>query len=167
MSIKDFPEAIKVSPQSILHTAVPNPKVDFFRELISTKIVQPEKVLTISDVIVMSKNMSDFKENLSLSKENLESIEKFTIGQSENEHWFEYRKCLITASKAHEVVTKMTKVEKGDGGTVNIWSLNQKISGRVFVKPNITAVKYGRDMEIEAVKTHSLNLSRGNIRTSN
>ena len=109
LSIKDFPEAInKVSPQSILHTAVPNPKVDFFRELIPTKIVQPEKTLTISDVIVMSKNMSDFKENLSLSKENIESIEKFTIGQSENEHWFEYRKCLITASKAHEVVTKMT-----------------------------------------------------------
>ena len=54
----------------------------------------------------------------------------------------------------------MTKVEKGDGGTVNIWSLNQKISGPVFVKPNITAVKYGRDMKIEAVETHSLNLSR-------
>ena len=111
--------------------------------------------------------MSDFKENLSLSKENIESIEKFTIGQSENEHWFEYRKCLITASKAYEVVNKMTKVEKADGGTVNISSLNQKISGLVFVKPNIAAVKYGRDMEIEAVKTHSLNLSRGNIRTSN
>ena len=109
----------------------------------------------------MSKNMSDFKENLSaFIKENTETIEELTMGQSENEHWFEYRKCLITASKAHEVVTKMTKVEKGDGGTVNIWSLNQKISGLVFVKPNITAVKYGRDMKIEAVKTHSLNLSR-------
>ena len=40
------------------------------------------------------------------------------------EHWFEYRKCLITASKAHEVVTKMTKVERGGGGTVNMGSLN-------------------------------------------
>ena len=29
--------------------------------------------------------------------------------------------------KAHEVVTMMTKVEKGGGGTVNMWSLNQKI----------------------------------------
>ena len=30
------------------------------------------------------------------------------MSQSENEHWFEYRKCLINSSKAHEVVNKMT-----------------------------------------------------------
>ena len=65
LRIKDFVDAInKISPQSTLHTAVPKPKVDFVRELISTKILQPERVLTISDVIVMSKNVSDFKENL-------------------------------------------------------------------------------------------------------
>ena len=120
LSMQDFAEAInKVSPQSILHIAVPKPKVDFVRELISTKIVQPKKVLSISDVINMSKNMSDFKENLSVfTKENIETIEKLTMGRSENKHWFEYRKCLITASKAHEVATKMTKVEKGGGGIV-------------------------------------------------
>ena len=57
LSIKDFAEAIsKVSPQSILHTAVPKPKVYFVRELISTKIVQPKKKHSISDVIGMSKN---------------------------------------------------------------------------------------------------------------
>ena len=50
--MKDFAEAInKVSSQSILHTAVPKPKVDFVRELISTKIVQPKKVHSVSDVI--------------------------------------------------------------------------------------------------------------------
>ena len=93
LSIKHFPEAInKVSPQSILHTAVPKPKVDFVRELISTKTVQPKKELTITEVNNMSKNISDFKENF-------ETIEKFTMGQNENEHWFEYRKCLISASK--------------------------------------------------------------------
>ena len=86
--MKDFAEAInKVFPQSILHTVVPKPKVDFVRELISTKIVQPKKVLSISDVINMSKNMSDFKENLSVfTKENIETIEKLTMGRSENEH---------------------------------------------------------------------------------
>ena len=68
-------------------------------------------MLSISDIISMSKNMSEFKENLSaFTKENIDTIEKLTIGQNENEHWFEYRKCLITASKAHEVVTEMTKV---------------------------------------------------------
>ena len=68
--------------------------------------------------------------------------------------------------KVHEVVTKMTKVEKGGGGTVNMWSLNQKISGLVFVESNIPAQKYGRNMEIRQ-QALSLNLSSGNIRTSN
>ena len=104
--------------------------MDFVSEIISTKIVQPKKVLSIS----------------------IETIEKLTMHQSENEHWFEYRKCLITASTAHEVVAKMTKVEKGGGATVNMWSLNQKISGLAFVRPNIPALKYGRDLKIEAAK---------------
>ena len=48
----------------------------------------------------------------------------------------------------------MTKaVEKRGGDKVNMWSLNQKISGLVFVRPNIPALKYGRDMEIEAANT--------------
>ena len=52
--MKDFAEAInKVSPQSKLHTAVPKPKVNSVRELISTKIVQPKNVLSIYDVINM------------------------------------------------------------------------------------------------------------------
>ena len=64
--MKNFAEAInKVSPQSI---AVPKPKLYFVREPISTKIVQPKKLLIISDVIDMSKNISDFKENLRWAK---------------------------------------------------------------------------------------------------
>ena len=101
-------------PLKVLHTTVLKPNVDSVKELILTKIVQPKKVLSISDVINMSKNVSKFKENLSVfTKENIETIEKLTMGQSENEHWFEYHKCLITASKAHEVVTKLTKVKEG------------------------------------------------------
>ena len=85
-------------PLKVLHTTVLKPNVDSVRELILTKIVQPKKVLSISDVINMSKNVSKFKENLSVfTKENIETIEKLTMGQSENEHLFEeYRKCLIT-----------------------------------------------------------------------
>ena len=60
----------------------------------------------------MSKNMSEFKENLGVfTKESIETIEKRTMSQSENGRCFEYHKCLIIASKVHEVVTKMTKVE--------------------------------------------------------
>ena len=66
--------------------------------------------------------MSDFKKNLNIfTKGNIETTENFRMSQSENEHWFEYCKCLITASKAHEVVTKMTKVEEGGDGTVSMW----------------------------------------------
>ena len=61
--------------------------MDFFRELISTKIAKSKKVRRISDVINMSKDMSNFKENLSvLTKENIKTIEKLTMVQSENEH---------------------------------------------------------------------------------
>ena len=45
------------------------------------------------------------------------------------------------------------KVIKGTGGYVNLWALNQKISGLTFVNPNIPSLKYGRDMEPEAINT--------------
>ena len=47
----------------------------------------------------------------------------------------------------------MKKVRKGGGGVVNIWSFKEKNSGMIFVSPNIPALKYGEDMEIEAVNT--------------
>ena len=60
--MKDFAEVInKVSPQSILQTAVPKPKVDFVRELVSTKITQLKKVLSISDIIEF--RLSPFKKS--------------------------------------------------------------------------------------------------------
>ena len=34
-----------------------------------------------------------------------------------------------------------------------MWSLNQKLSGLIFVKPYILALKYVRGMEIEAMST--------------
>ena len=48
MSMQDFAEAIKrFSPQNISHTAVTKPKMDFVRELISTKIVKPKSAYHI------------------------------------------------------------------------------------------------------------------------
>ena len=47
----------------------------------------------------------------------------------------------------------MTKVEKGGGGIISMWSLNQKISGLVLANPNIPALKYDRYNEIEAAIT--------------
>ena len=49
--------------------------------------------------------------------------------------------------KSYQVVIKMTKEEKLSGGTISMWSLNQKISGLVFIKLHIPVLKYSRDME--------------------
>ena len=59
-----------------------------------------------------------------LLRKILKSLKKLAIGHSDNEHRFEYQKCLITASKTPEVLTKMTQVEKGRDGVINMWSLN-------------------------------------------
>ena len=64
---------------------------------------------------------------------------------------------VITVSKAHEVVTKVTEVEIGGGGTIDMWTLNQKISGLAFIKPIIPALKYDREMEIKAANTFKEN----------
>ena len=44
----------------------------------------------------------------------------------------------------------MTKVNKASAG-VNMWPLHQKISGFIFVDPNIPVLKYGHVMEEDAV----------------
>ena len=96
----------------------------------------------------------EFLENLDiLSIEKIRQIELCTRGQCCNEQWYLCRKGVITASKAIEVITKMRKVRKGGGGVVNIWSLKEKNSRMTVVNPNIPTLKYGRDMEIEAVNT--------------
>ena len=47
----------------------------------------------------------------------------------------------------------MKKVIKGTGRHVKLWRLNQKISGLTFINPNIPSLKYGTDMEHEAINT--------------
>lgn len=113
--------------------------------------------------------LNSTSENLyvNLTKENIKKIEELTQGQSTNELWFSYRKGVITASMCHEVSTKIDKISRGSGVCVNMWALNQRVSGLTFANPNIPALKYGRDMEIEAVnsfyelmkKKHNLKLS--------
>ena len=55
-----------------------------------------------------------FPENSDLlSIEKIRQIEVCTRGQFYNEQWYLCRKGVTTASKAHEVITKMKKVRKG------------------------------------------------------
>ena len=142
-------------PNSIPFTAVPKPKIDFVQKIITEWAGDTDVELTnIESLTKLSKTKVEFLENLDLlSIEKIRQIEVYTWGQSYDEQWYLFRKGIITTSKAHEVITKMSKVGKGGGGVVNIWSFKEKFSGMTFVNPNIPALKYGRDMEIEAVNT--------------
>ena len=48
-------------------------------------------------------------------------IEKLTRGHSGNQHWFNFRKAVITGSKGHEVMTKVKKVQKSTGGYIDMY----------------------------------------------
>lgn len=156
LSLTDIAKALKeVAPSSIIHTAVPKPKIDFTREIVNQKAIVPEDLCSIDDVILMSTSTESFKSNLveHFTDAKILQIEKITQGQSANENWFNFRKGVITATKSHEVSTKINSIMRGGCGYVNMWSLNQKISGFTFVNPNIPALKYGRTMEVDAVNT--------------
>ena len=137
---------------TILSTAVPTPEIDFVREVISEKKTIVKPPTSIDDLLITSGSRKEFFENLSvnISEKSIIKIEEITLGQSENQYWYEFRKGVISASKVHEVKTKMSKFKKGTSGPINMFGLIQKVSGNQFTSPDIPALKYGRDMEPEA-----------------
>ena len=143
----------EVAPLSIVHQAVPLPQIDFVREIVTKSKTKPEDLLSVDDILLLSSSKGDFYDNLALNltTSNITRIEQITRGQSENESWYSFRKGVITASKGHDVITKMKKVKKGGFEVINTFSLNQRISGNYFTSPDIPALKYGRTMEVDAV----------------
>ena len=85
-----------------------------------------------------------------MSREKISKTELLTRGQSNNKLWYNYRKGVITASKAHSVLTKMNKILKPPGGCVDVWPLCQNISALSFTNSDLPALTYGRTMEMEA-----------------
>ena len=73
-----------------------------------------------------------------------------TRGQNNNKLWYNYRKGVITASKAHSNLTKMNKILKPTGGCVNMWLLCQNISGLLLINPDLHALKHDQTVEMEA-----------------
>ena len=149
LQLTDIATALEdVIPDSILSTAVPKPKVYFVREMISNNDPQPEDLESMDDVMLMSDSSEAFFSNISavFNDDKINGIEVCTRGQSNNQSWFTYRKGVITASKGHEICTKMRKIRKGQC-EIDLWQLFQKVSGLTFVNPNIPALKYGRAME--------------------
>ena len=84
-----------------------------------------------------------------LQKDVIKKIEILTRGQAANKCWHTFRKGVVTASKGHDIKTKMEKIKsQGDLTKVNLWNIFQQISGLTFVNPNIPALKYCREKEI-------------------
>ena len=153
LKLTDIATALEeIAPQSILYTAVPKPKIDFVRELITKPTEKPLHIASIDDTIIINVQLyyKSFTMNLTanMTSENIQKI-IITQGQSSNETWYHFPKSVITASKCHGVFTKMVKVNKGSN--VDMWSLHQKVSELVFVNPDIPALKYGWVMEDNAV----------------
>lgn len=153
LSLVEIAAALEqVAPLSIVHQAVPVPEIDFVREIVTNTSKKPENLLSVDDILLLSDSKAAFYDNLAmnLTVDNIVRVEQLTRGQSDNEAWYSFRRGVITASKCHDVVTKMRKL-KADGSIINVFSLNQRISGNSYTSPDIPALKYGRTMEVDAV----------------
>ena len=62
---------------------------------------------TFDDVLTSVTNLNEFISKLEYFADHKEEIEKATRGQSDNAFWFSARKHCITASKAHDVMSRM------------------------------------------------------------
>ena len=106
---------------TILSTAVPKSEIDFFLEVIdknsAPKDSLPKDLPCLDDVLLPSSSKEEFFQNLTknLSKATITRIEEVTRGQASNSLWFQHRRGVISASKVHEVKTKMSKIAKKDG----------------------------------------------------
>ena len=114
-----------VAPLSIIFQAVTQPEIDFIREVISIQKHTTELV-SVDDVILMFDNKQSFEENLlsNMPVKSIAEIEESTRGQSSNELWFSFRKGVITASRAHDVLAKMRKIKKDPNNTMETEASN-------------------------------------------
>ena len=114
LTLNDFPESLRdVCPESILFSAVPKPDVDFVTDLVKQQTDEvPENLCSIYKWISKSANVEDFFANLfvDMSKEKISKIELLKRRQNNNKLWYNCRKGVIAASKAHSVLTKMNKI---------------------------------------------------------
>ena len=111
----------KVTPDSVLSTALLKPKTDFVREVVSMREISTD-ITSIDDIILMSHSVEEFFANIKVnfSVTSIGQIQMITKGQSDNTAWFQFSKGTITASKSHEIKTKMEKIVKAGSGYVNI-----------------------------------------------
>ena len=121
-----------------MHTATAKEKIDFVinRDIIPTS---PSNCMIVDEILHVSKCKEDFVANIfiRMDQNTISQIELKTRGQSDNSDWFQFRKFVITSSKGHDVIVKMKKVKKLDGGYIDMYSLNENIFGRILTSLDI------------------------------
>ena len=107
LDLEDVATALKQvcssEKESIVFTALP-------QESFPEKTVQSEdnEIYTLDDFLSSSANGEDFCLKMEYFPQHSVEIEEKTRGQSDNPLWFAVRRHMITASKAHDVKTRMT-----------------------------------------------------------
>ena len=86
------------------------------------------------------------------NESQLRQFEEDTCDQSESELWHRLRTGRVSGSTAHDVVTKMKKQKAGKD--IQTHSLVSIILSKTVLDPNIPALKYGRELEAEAVQAY-------------
>ena len=85
-----------------------------------------------------------------LSSDEIDTKEKITVGQADNEAWHQQREGRITASSFYRVFTKVESMKASKENSVD--KLVDSLLGKAKPPTNSPAHKYGRDMEPIAVE---------------
>ena len=99
-----------------------------------------------------------FMESLTLTGETQTAIERNTRGQADNPLWFELRKGRITASKFHDVYTKVNSVVSNRSQTEpRTTPLVSKLIYRDENLDHLPAIRWGQEHEEDALKSFYAN----------
>ena len=120
------------------------------------QFLKPDKVVLPKNPSQLAKTVSCSEELVAavncLSPETIDLIQSATKGQSENQLWLDQRKGRITASMFHRVMTGMYTYSHDP--SVSMDNLLKKLCGYSDTPMDIPALKYGRNMEAEAIEKY-------------
>eukprot|EP00794_Sanderia_malayensis_P019455 gene19455-biopygen14438 len=133
---------------SMLFTASPKPDLPS-----NTKINDaPPKIYCFSKILEESVSKEDYLDSVVkiFTEQRIADMEKLTRGQSDNSIWYLSRKHAITASIAHAVNTRFISLQKSTT-PIDLTNIFKKIANEDTVNAELPALKYGRNMEADAV----------------
>ena len=116
------------------------------------KLELPNTIIKTAEIFIPDKNqntdvnMKNFTNDLKLSKNQIQNIYTATKEQSDSQIWFDQRKGRITASKFHQVYTRVNTLKVSQYQTPDNL-LRNLIERKIF---ETVATKHGISMEVHA-----------------